>query len=311
MAPKAFQRFRKLPIELRLRIWNLTMEPRVIKAKWENEVTENDICQFYVLTAGPAPKALHACKESRDEAKRRYCFVKSQLPFTDRMKYHHKAWAQKSIWINFDIDTLYFVNIPASNDFLSYMRRLSKKRTGGRNRNIKYIGFHASILDRLIIPRPGSPSRLSFYYRLVLDQPSLEKIIIMLDNSKFDDDKHPENYSLSRPNFLKNDRGGGRWGSKQVRQQMTLVFNKFFTNPIEECQDVESFKNFKDNNPDRVLPAFIQLSITKKPKHDYGGDGLPLFQIPAKRAVPKPKPGKVFPSHLQTVATKSQASKAK
>ncbi|KAE9365987.1 hypothetical protein N431DRAFT_430167 [Stipitochalara longipes BDJ] len=311
MAPKAFHRFPKLPIELRLRIWNLTMEPRVIKAKWDNEFTARSVCQFYFLTAGPSPKALHACKESREEAKRKYCFVKSHLPFRDRVIHHHRPWEQKAIWINFDIDTLYFVNFPTTEDFLSYMRRLSKEKIGGANQNIKYIAIPASVLDRLKAPRPGLPNRLLFFYRLVLDQPSLEKIIIMLDNSKFEDEKRPENYSLSRPSFLENGRGGGRWGSKQVRRQMNLLFDEFFINPKVEGQVVESFRKFKDNNPDWALPNFIQLSITKKPKHGYTGDGLPINRIPKKRAAPKPKPVKAVLKTMETVVARVQALKSK
>ena len=282
------------------------MEPRVIKAKWDNYCSENDNCQVYVLTAGPAPRALHACKESREEAKRKYCFVKSHLPFTDRIKYEHKPWAKNSIWINFDIDTLYFVNFPPTIDFLSYMRRLSKKRIGGADNNIKYIAFQASLLHRLGYPRPGLPNRLPFFYRLVSDHLSIEKIIIMLDNSKFEDEKHPQNYSLSRPSIIgKNSKGGGRWGSKEVRQEMRLLFAKFFTEPKGEGLEIDSFKKFKDKNPDWVLPTFTMLSITKTPKHGYAGDGLPLNQRLKKRVAPS-KPTMVVPNQTTTSAAKGQ-----
>jgi hypothetical protein len=287
MAPKAFHRFRKLPIELRLRIWNLMIEPRVIRAKWDNDVTERDIVQVYILAAGAVPKVLHICKESREEAKRKYCFIKSHLQILDRKTSIPSS--PKSIWANFDIDTLYFVNIPAVVNFLSYMRRLSKKKIGGADKNIKYIAFPACVLDRLR-PFPGMPSNFTNFYRLVVDLPSIKKIIIMLDNSKFEDEKYPEHYSLSRPQPIgKNGKGGGRWGSKEIRDKLSLMFDDFFTNPKGEGNDIEAFKKYKDKHPDWVLPSFTILSITKTPKHDYAGDGLPVDKIPKKRVTARPK----------------------
>jgi hypothetical protein len=287
------------------------MEPRVIRAKWETDFRHEVIIQAFALAAGPAPRALHACKESREEAKRKYCLVRSHLPFTDQIKARLSDSA-KSIWLNFDIDTLYFVNIPAMPSFLSYLRRLSKKRIGGADRNIKYIAIHACVLDRLLVPRPGIPSKLLYFYRLVVDVPSIQQIIIMLDNSKFEDDKRPENYSLSRPYSLpKNSQGGGRWGSKKVRDRMSLMFDNFFTKPQGEGMDIEGFEKYRRDNLEWILPSFAMLSITKTPKHDYAGDGLPVDKIPKKRATPKPKTVNAGPTSTKTSAPKVQASKSR
>jgi hypothetical protein len=40
MAPQNFAHFEELPLELRRRIWNLSHAPRIIRAKWENVLTE-------------------------------------------------------------------------------------------------------------------------------------------------------------------------------------------------------------------------------------------------------------------------------
>jgi hypothetical protein len=272
MAPKTFYRFRKLPIELRLRIWNLMMEPRVIRAKWENEFNEQEAKQVFVLAAGPAPKVLHVCKESRKEIKRKYCLVKSHLPFIVNM-----SCSPNAVWVNFDIDTLYFVNIPAMPSFLSYMRRLSKKRIGGANKNIKRIAIHANVLDRITNPQSTAPSKLPYLYELAIQQPSIEKIIIMLDNSKFEDDRNPDTFSLATPKPLRKGKiGGGRWGSVRIRSKMDRVFGEFFTKPEGTGKEIEKFKKFKEDHSEWVAPTFMMLSITKTAKHDYAGDGLPI-----------------------------------
>jgi hypothetical protein len=268
--------------------------------------------QVYVLAAGPAPRVLHVCKESRKEAKRKYCFVKSHLPLTERLKKQHRPSSPKSIWINFDIDTLYFVNMPAILDFLSYLRRLSKKRIGGADKNIKHIAIHACVLDRLLAPHPVLPSKVLYFYRLVVDVPSIEQIIIMLDNSTFEVDKRPQDFSLSRPYALpKNGKGGGRWGNSQVRHKMSLEFDNFFTKPQREGMDIEGFKKYKKDNPEWVLPNFTMLSITKTPKHGYASNGLPVNQIPKERATLKPKTIKRGPASTKTSAAKVQPPKSR
>ena len=318
MAPKKFVNyFRRLPMELRLRIWNLTMEPRLIRAKWENHIYNDDIVHDYALTAGPVPSALHVCKESRQEAERKYCLVKSHLPLTEGMKARlpHSA---RSIWINFAIDTLYFVNLCAFPNFISYLRRLSKKRTGGANKNIKYIGIPACILDRILFPRAGQPSKLLHFYRLVVEVPSIEKIIIMLDNSRFEYDKDPEHYSLSRPYALsENGRGGGKWGNSKVRGKMSARFDNFFTNSKGDSMEVETFKKYIKENPEWPLPNFTMLSVRKTPKHDYASNGLPTDKIPKKPIPPKRKGKKDsgFTAPRSTAAkgqaAKGQASKSR
>jgi hypothetical protein len=294
MAPKNFVNyFNRLPIELRLRIWNLTMEPRLICAKWENHIYHDDIVHDYALTAGPVPSALHVCKESRQEAKRKYCLVKSHLPLTEGMK-ARLPFSARSIWINFAIDTLYFVNLCAMPNFISYLRRLSKKRVGGANKNIKYIGIPACVLDRIVVPRAGQPNRLLHFYRLVVEVPSVEKIIIMLDNSRFEDDKNPDHYSLSRPYALsQNGRGGGKWGNSKVRGKMSAMFDDFFTNLKEDGMEIELFKKYTKDNPEWPLPSFTMLSVRKTAKHDYASDGLPTDKIPEKPIPSKPKPPKI------------------
>jgi hypothetical protein len=126
-------------------------------------------------------------------------------------------------------------------------------------------------------PISGLPSKLPFLYRLVVEQPSLENIIIMLDNSKFEDDPAPHNFSLSNPVPLgKSHGGGGRWGRLSVRNRLTFLFEEFFTNPGGSGKEIEMYRKFRENNPECVVPSFRMLSITKTPKHGYAFDGLPV-----------------------------------
>jgi hypothetical protein len=298
MAPRTFHPFPKLPIELRLRIWNLTMEPRVIRAKWDNDFDDKDCKQIYVLAAGPVPRALLASKESRDEAKRRYCLVKSRLPFHSRY-----SCEENSIWINLDIDTIYFVNFPATKSFLSWMRRVSNKRTGGAHKSIKHIAIHAGVLDRLK-RLPNLPDKTGFIYQLVAEHPSLTDIAIMLDNSKFEDDPHPHFYTITEAKQLGSSKGGGRWGNRRVRSKMDELFGAFFTQPKATGKEFEMLKEFRENNPEWTEPTFPMMSISKNAKCMAG---YSVYSLPAaaQQVIPGAKARSACPSSTKAPGSKN------
>ena len=95
-----FHLFPQLPAELRIRIWELTVEPREVKVC----LTKDDRRRWFSPT--PIPGALHACTASRSTLQSlnytrafttwglyvfRHSFFKDNYPF---------------IWINFYIDTI-------------------------------------------------------------------------------------------------------------------------------------------------------------------------------------------------------------
>lgn len=275
------------------------MEPRVIRAKWENNFDDKDFKQMYVLAAGPVPRALLANKESRDEAKRRCCLVKSRLPFSSRY-----SCEQNSIWINLDIDTIYFVNCPATNSFLSWMRRVSNKRTGGAHKNIKHIAIHACVLDRLKRP-PNLPDKTDFFYQLVAEHPSLTDIAIMLDNSKFEDDRRPHFYAITEAKPLgSGKKGGGRWGNHRVRSKMDDLFGAFFTQPKATGKEFEMLKKFRENNPEWTAPTFPMMSISKNAKCMAGYSAYSLAAA-AQQVIPGAKTRSAGPSSTKAPGSKN------
>lgn len=48
MAPKSFKNFGKLPLELRLKIWNYSSTPRIVRAKWDNYSDKKYVAVMYV-----------------------------------------------------------------------------------------------------------------------------------------------------------------------------------------------------------------------------------------------------------------------
>jgi hypothetical protein len=247
------------------------MEPRVIRAKWENDFNGIYCKQIYLLAAGPVLPALHVNKESRNEAKRKYSLVKSRLPFVA----NHPC-DPHSIWVNLDTDTIYFVNFPATATFLSWMRRFTNKRTGGANKNIKHIAIHACVLDRLT-NIPNLPHKTDFIYQLVAEHPTLTDITIMLDNSMFEDDSRPQAFTIvdAKPLGSQN-KGGGRWGNRKVRSKMTALFDTFFTQVRASGRtEWEIYRKFRENNPQWVEPSFPMMTITKSPKA-VAGSSLPV-----------------------------------
>ncbi|KAH6717012.1 hypothetical protein BKA61DRAFT_733216 [Leptodontidium sp. MPI-SDFR-AT-0119] len=84
---KSFTLFPKLPTEIRIMIWDLTLEARTVEIQW------TETCGFF--TRVPPPKALRVCRDSRDAVKSKYplCFGNVIYP--------------PSITFNFSLDTLY------------------------------------------------------------------------------------------------------------------------------------------------------------------------------------------------------------
>ncbi|RDW74071.1 hypothetical protein BP5796_07513 [Coleophoma crateriformis] len=71
-----FHSFFKLPLELRITIWNLSLEPRYVKIKWSGKhrrcISSN--------TENSIPALLHTCQESRTEALKTYALCFGHTP---------------------------------------------------------------------------------------------------------------------------------------------------------------------------------------------------------------------------------------
>jgi len=91
--------FSKLPIELRIKIWKLTLRPRIIEIEFTDKKA--------VYTKAKIPTALHVSKESRAAVEKLYpsCFG--------------SVWHKSQTRFNFDLDTI-FLNSDYYNDFCHF-----------------------------------------------------------------------------------------------------------------------------------------------------------------------------------------------
>jgi 2EXR family len=109
-----FTRFLKLPIELRLEIWNLTMLPRTVVIHIHEIALPNPDERPLVelLSATSTPIALRVCQESRREALRTYklCFGTEIL---DNREPRNVTGFFRSprTYFSYEMDTAHFVSI--------------------------------------------------------------------------------------------------------------------------------------------------------------------------------------------------------
>lgn len=99
----AFPRLSSLPYEVRLMIWELTFVPRIISLFYNNRLSGYPLYEIIgerashadIRSYAPLPVALSVCQESREVTRRKY-----QLSFGCHVY-------RPSVWVNFDIDTIY------------------------------------------------------------------------------------------------------------------------------------------------------------------------------------------------------------
>jgi hypothetical protein len=101
-----FHLFPHLPAEIRIRIWELTVEPRIVEVRLRDEASCSQSDPYpkhapYVLSLTPIPAPLHTCREARKL--RLY-----QKAFSDLVVYNHTSQdlQRPYIWFNHDIDTI-------------------------------------------------------------------------------------------------------------------------------------------------------------------------------------------------------------
>ena len=156
-----FSLFTELPIELRQRIWQLTLEPRVLEIQYKREK-----CQFFTKAA--IPVALRACQDSRAAVAYLYpmCF--------------DITINQPSIVFNGSIDILYFDSClgPELTKFVLSLRKADLSR-------IQFVAVH-----RLIdLGEDDEKSEDGLFYLTKASKvmPNLKEVMIVLE---LDDDHH-------------------------------------------------------------------------------------------------------------------------
>ncbi|KAF2449121.1 hypothetical protein P171DRAFT_427400 [Karstenula rhodostoma CBS 690.94] len=92
-----FPQFPLLPSELRLRIWELTVEPRTVDVS----VSSYHYSKPLPVISTPVPAALQACQEARHELQKHY-----ERAFTEIDNPPHVFEPRQYVWVNFDLDII-------------------------------------------------------------------------------------------------------------------------------------------------------------------------------------------------------------
>jgi len=112
-----FTLFPKLPVELRLHIWNVAREPRIVEVRFYHDRRKN---KHKYITQQPV--LLQVCQQSRKEALKWY-----QKVFRSRWALNRVGF--DSVYFDFDLDIL-FINCPRKQEqLMTYLNR--QKETDG------------------------------------------------------------------------------------------------------------------------------------------------------------------------------------
>jgi hypothetical protein len=109
-----FHLFPRLPAELRLRVWELTVEPRTVKVGFKSRY-EGELWQTTALySKTPIPGPLQTCRESRNAGVYQRCFSELCVDNSKRKnaqkKYRRDGYVWEGqysyVWCNLDIDMI-------------------------------------------------------------------------------------------------------------------------------------------------------------------------------------------------------------
>ncbi|KAF2445206.1 hypothetical protein P171DRAFT_431948 [Karstenula rhodostoma CBS 690.94] len=95
-----FSLFSRLPTELRLRIWELTVEPRTVDVSMSDSYLSSKFDNSLPVTNTPVPAPLQTCRESRRELQKHYRRGFVELRNRDDVGLRY-------VWVNFEIDIIY------------------------------------------------------------------------------------------------------------------------------------------------------------------------------------------------------------
>ncbi|KAH6625881.1 hypothetical protein C7974DRAFT_209240 [Boeremia exigua] len=93
-AMSTFHPFPRLPYELRMQIWEMTVEPRTVHAEFTNPIYPDRT--YYLTSSTPVPAVLQACREARNHGLYQKAFSEIAV---------HGRGAQY-VWVDFAIDTI-------------------------------------------------------------------------------------------------------------------------------------------------------------------------------------------------------------
>ncbi|KAJ5046856.1 hypothetical protein J3E74DRAFT_466785 [Bipolaris maydis] len=90
----AFHPFPRLPYELRMQIWEMTVEPRIVNAELTHQTPTGRA--HYLTSSTPVPAVLQTCREARNHGL-------YQKAFSELAVHGHGA---QYVWVDFVIDTI-------------------------------------------------------------------------------------------------------------------------------------------------------------------------------------------------------------
>ena len=126
MANRMFHKFALLPTELRLQIWDMTVESRNVEIRTVPMPARKKY-EPLVISSIPVPASLQTCHESRDHLQRRY-----KQYFADSTTGNHSGI--RRLWLNLDADMVSIdIKTPfeALEPIASSVKRLRFERDGG------------------------------------------------------------------------------------------------------------------------------------------------------------------------------------
>jgi hypothetical protein len=186
-----FIHFPQLPLELRLVIWSLTLQPRVVEIRYSR------LLDTGFKSSSHLPVALQICQESRSR-------VLDQYPFCFGSKFH-----PANIRFSFALDTLY---IPGAVTWdVNHLRKILENLELS---SIKHLAISANVLPSGAVPNETFRAAVK---RAVEKFTGLEELLIVFDYAEmnpgmaeageislFDKVPHEFSYFTSRPVQLPN-----------------------------------------------------------------------------------------------------------
>jgi hypothetical protein len=152
-----FHLFPRLPLELRIRIWKMAVEPREVRVGEQADIIHEGgrtlrSTRRYFNSPTPAPALLHACHESRYICEPLYtkaCVYGSQPRYT---------------WVNYDLDTI-------------VVRDLELEQLSDESPFIRWLTVYEE--DSPFYPHSWDHLRPSFSLSTLLDFPVLERFVYL------------------------------------------------------------------------------------------------------------------------------------
>lgn len=255
-----FKQFSRFPAEIRLRIWRYMIVPRTVRAVWDHESSESDGKCMFRLRGGRVPSVLHINSESRHEAKKHYCLVRSDMPKDGAYWGIRK---ERQIFIDYTIDTIYFVGkFPSGPEFLEWIRNLNKGYGLNQKQVLRQIALPFYSIQKL-----ASFSRMDFIYNLVAQHPHLQEILIVFEHSSFGFDRRPDKYRFVFPSHLSSKfpkTKRAELQSQRFKLETKKILAGYWIKPKGTTENLKAFKKFKERYPEWQPPVFKMVALKKK-----------------------------------------------